>query len=428
MNVKVEKVEKNKVKLEIEVDAQKFEEAMQKSFQKNVNKYTVQGFRKGKTPRKIFERYYGEGVLYEDAFNIAGADAYDKAIEDNNIFAIDRPEIDIVEIGSGKNLVFTAEVTVKPEIEIKKYKGIEVKKVEYNVTDADINQELEKMREKNARLVAIEDRDLQDGDIAMIDYEGSIDGVPFEGGSATNYELEIGKGTFINGFEEQLVGMKLNEEKEIKVTFPEEYHSKEVAGKDATFKVFLHSMKAKELPEIDDEFAKDVSEFDTLELLKEDIKTKLSDANEQKAKKEIEDDLLEKIIENSEVEIPRIMIEKQIDAIVRDFDWRMRMQGMNLENYLQFTNTNYNEFRAKFSEGAEKSVKIQLALEKISKDEKIEVTDEDLNSRISEIAKGYSQEAEDFKKSLKDEDIDYLKDELKTNNTIKFLMEEAVIS
>lgn len=427
MNVKVEKIEKNKVKLEIEVEAEKFAEGMEKSFQKNVKKYTIPGFRKGKAPRQIFERHFGEGVLYEDAFEYIAGDAYDKAIEENEIFAVDRPEIDIVQIGSGKILIFTAEVTVKPEVELKDYKSIELEKVEYNVTEEEVDKEIVRMREKNARIVSIDDRKLQIGDVALIDFEGFIAQVPFEGGKGLNYELEIGSNSFILGFEEQLIDMEINEERKINVTFPEDYHSANLAGKDAVFEVLLHGIKVKELPVLDDEFAKDVSEFDTLSELKDSIESKLKKANEEKAKKEMEDQLIDKAIESATVEIPQVMIERQINSLIKDFEWRLKMQGADLEGYLKYTNTDQNKFRTMFSEKAEKSVKIQLVLEEIGKREKIEVTEEDIQNKIVSLAEGYSQEVEEFKKHLKEDDIKYMEQEIEVDKVIKILMENAKI-
>jgi len=427
MSVKVEKIEKNKVKLEIEVDASKFEEAIQKSYHKNVKNLNVPGFRKGKAPRDMIERRFGEGVLYEDAFNYIAGEEYEKALDDNNIFAVDKPDIDVVQIGTGKNLIFTAEVTVKPEVQVKNYKGIEVPKVEYTVSEADIEHELGHMQEKNSRIITVEDRKLQNGDVSVIDFEGFLDGVPFEGGKGSDYELEIGSGSFIPGFEDQMIGMEINEEKDITLKFPEEYHAKDLAGKDVVFKVKLHSIKTKELPALDDEFAKDVSEFDTLDELKADIKAKLEKVNDEKAKKEIEENVMLKVSENAEIDIPQVMIERQIDNMVRDFELRLRYQGTNLESYLQYTNTEYNKFRLMFSDKAKEAVKVQLVLEEISKREKIEVTDQEVEDKISELAKGYSQENEEFKKHLREDDIKYIKEELDLEKTIKFLIDNAKI-
>lgn len=427
MSVKIEKIGKAKVKLEFDVETEKFAQAMQKAFVKNSKHFNVPGFRKGKAPRHIVEKYYGESVLYEDAFNIIAAEEYDKAVEENDILAVDRPEIDIVQIGSGKNLIFTAEVAVKPPVEISSYKGIEVKKELTVVTEEDIEKELERMRDKNARIITIDDRKLQDGDVSNIDFEGFVDEVAFEGGKGTNYELTIGSGAFIKGFEEQLIGMEINEEKEITVTFPEEYHSPNLAGKEAVFKVKLNGIKAKELPELDDEFAKDVSEFDTLKDLKKDIREKFEKANEDKVKADMENQLIDKILENTEVEIPHAMIERQIDYMVRDFDWRLSMQGANLDSYLKYTNSDMGKVRQMFHDQAEKAVKTQLVLEEIGKKENITPEQADVDAHIAKLAETYSQEPEEFKKQLKDDDIKYLTDEVKVDKTMEFLMKNSKI-
>jgi len=427
MSVKIEKIGKAKVKLEFEIEAEKFAQAMQKSFAKNSKHFNIPGFRKGKAPRNMVEKYYGESALYEDAFNFIATEEYDKVIEENDILAVDRPEIDIVQIGSGKNLIFTAEVAIKPPVEISDYKGIEVKKEVNVVTEDDIEKEIEKMREKNARVITIEDRKLQDGDISNIDFEGFLDGVAFEGGKGENHELTIGSGAFIKGFEEQLIGMEINEEKDITVTFPEEYHSKDLAAKEAVFKVKLNGIKAKELPEIDDEFAKDVSEFDTLIDLKKNIREKFEKEKENKAKGDMENQLIDKILEKAEVEIPQAMIERQIDYMIKDFDWRLSMQGANLDSYLKYTNSDMGKVRQMFNEQAEKAVKTQLVIEEIGKKENITPEQEDIDAHIAKLAEAYNQEVEEFKKQLKDEDIKYLTDEVKVDKTIAFLMENAKV-
>jgi len=427
MSVKIEKIGKAKVKLEFEIDAEKFAQAMQRAFVKNSKHFSVPGFRKGKAPRHMVEKLYGESVLYEDAFNIIASDEYDKAIEENDILAVDRPEIDVVQIGAGKNLIFNAEVAVKPPVEISNYKGIEVKKETTVVTEDDIEKELERMREKNARIITVEDRKLQDGDVSNIDFEGFIDGTAFEGGKGTNYELTIGSGSFIKGFEEQLIGMEINEEKDITVTFPEDYHSKNLAAKESIFKVKLNGIKSKELPELDDEFAKDVSEFDTLKELKKSIREKFEKTNEDKAKVDMENQLIDKILENVEIEIPQAMIERQIDYMIRDFDWRLSMQGANMESYLKYTNSDMGKVREMFKDQAEKAVKTQLVIEEIGKLEKIEPEQGNVDAQIEKLAQAYSQEVEEFKKHLKDEDVKNIKDEVKVDMTIAFLMENAKV-
>lgn len=382
MVVKVEKKDKNIVELEIEVEAAKFEEAVQKSYEKNCKKFAVPGFRKGKAPRNIIERYYGKEVFYEDAINIVCADAYDKAIEENDIYPVDRPSISIKKMGEGENLVFTASVTVKPEVELGEYKGIEVDKVEVNITDEDVEKELKAVAEKNARIMSVEDRGIQKGDIADIDFEGFIDGEPFEGGKASGYTLEIGSGTFIDGFEDQLIGGRPGDDIEVNVTFPEDYGKKELAGKPALFKVIVNDVKVKELPVIDDEFAKDVSEFDTLEEYKESIRKKLTEAAEHKAKHELEDKVVAKVVENAQVDIPQVMIERQIDSIVRDYNMRLSYQGLDLEKYLMIMGTDYETFRSQLKDRAHDDIKRQLVLEKVSKVEDIQVSDEEFNEEL----------------------------------------------
>ncbi|MBZ4646398.1 MAG: trigger factor [Petroclostridium sp.] len=428
MNVKVEQLEKNVVQLEIEVDAAKFEEGMQKAYIKNVKKFNIPGFRKGKAPRKIVERYYGEAIFYEDAINIVCPEAYDEAVEQTKIEPVDRPEIDIKQIGNGQNLIFTAKVTVKPEIVLGDYKGIEVNKIEYNVTEDDVAQELKKMQEKNSRLITVEDRPVQMGDIAVIDFEGFVDGEAFDGGKGTNYNLEIGSGQFIPGFEEQLIGKNTGEEVEVNVTFPEEYHVEALAGKPAVFKVKINQIKYKELPVIDDEFAKDVSEFDTLEELKEDIRKKLTQDAEHRAKHELENAVIDKVVENVTVEIPEVMIEHQIDYITRDFDLRLRAQGLTLDKYLELIGSDIPKFREQFKEQATKQVKTSLVLEKIGKEEEIDVTDEEVDKEIVRLAENYKMEIEKLKNVLRPEDIQSIKDELILGKTVDMLVQNAKIA
>lgn len=428
MNVKVEKKNKNVVELEIEVDAAIFEEGVQKSFQKNAKKFNIPGFRKGKAPRNVVERYYGKEVLYEDAINIVCAEAYDKAVEENDIYPVDRPDIDIKKVGDGENLVFTASVTVKPEVELGEYKGVEVEKVSVNVTDEDVEKEIKKVAEKNARIMSVEDRGIQKGDIADIDFEGFIDGEPFEGGKASGHTLEIGSGQFIGDFEDQLIGGKPGDDIEVNVSFPKDYGKEELAGKPALFKVIVNDVKVKELPVIDDEFAKDVSEFDTLEEYKEDIRKKLTESAEHKAKHETEDKVIDKVAENAEVEIPQVMVEKHIDSLVRDFDMRLSYQGLNLEKYLTIMGQDYDSFRGQFAERAQKEVKVQLVLEKISKVENIDASEEEVNEEIKKLAENYKQNEEDFKKHLRDDDIEYIKGTLLIRKTVDLLVQNAKIA
>lgn len=428
MNVKVENIEKNVVQLEIEVDAAKFEEGMQKSYLKNAKRFNIPGFRKGKAPRKMVERYYGEQALYEDAINIVCPEAYDEAVESNSLKPVDRPEIDIKQIGEGQNLIFTAKVTVKPEVELGEYKGVEVKKIEVNVTDEEVQKELEKAAEKNARIITVDDRAIQSGDTAVIDFEGFVDDKAFEGGTASDYSLVIGSGHFIPGFEEQLIGAKTGDSVDVNVAFPEDYGNKELAGKPALFKVTVKEIKVKELPELDDEFAKDVSEFDTLEEYKADIKKKMLEKAEHEAKHQTEDSVVDKAVENATVDIPQVMIDKQIESSIRDFDYRLRYQGLDLQKYMEIMGMDVNTFKGQFASKAEKDVKTQLVIEKISETEKITASDEELDEEIKKLAENYKQNPEDFKKHLKEDDIEYIKNTIVVRKTVDLLVENAKIA
>ncbi|HEY5584072.1 MAG TPA: trigger factor [Ruminiclostridium sp.] len=425
MNVKIENIEKNVVQLEIEVDAAKFEEGMQKSYLKNVSKFNIPGFRKGKAPRNIVQRYYGEQALYDDAINIVCAEAYDLAIDEKNIHPVDRPELDIIKIGNNENLIFTAKVTVKPEVELGAYMGVEAKKAEATVADEDLEKEFQKVVEKNSRLISISDRPVQTGDTTVIDFEGFIDSVPFEGGKGTDYSLVIGSGSFIPGFEEQLIGMNIGEDVDVDVSFPEDYGKEDLNGKPASFKVAIKEIKVKELPAIDDEFVKDISEFDTLEEYKKDLRNKLEETAKHKAEHENEDNVIQKITENATIEIPKIMIEKQIDAMAKDFDMRLRYQGMDLQKYLEIMGMDSEGFRGQFAQRAENAVKVQLVVEKISEVENTEVSDEEVEDEINSMAEAYKQSAEDLKKSLKPEDMEYVKKDIAFKKTIKILVENA---
>jgi len=428
MQAKVENVDKNVVQLEIEVDAEKFEQGLQKAFLKNSNKFNIPGFRRGKAPRYIVEKFYGEQVLYEDAINIVCPDAYDQAVEENNLHPVDRPEIDIKQIGKGQTFIFTAKVTVKPEVELGQYKGVEVKKAEAIVTDDDVEKEIAKVLDKNARLVSVEDRPVASGDTAIIDFEGFLDGVPFDGGKGVDHNLVIGSGSFIPGFEEQLIGAAAGEEKDINVTFPEDYGKSDLAGKAVTFKVKVKEIKLKELPALDDEFAKDVSEFDTLEQYKEDLRKKLVENAEHKAHHENEDNVVEKIVENAVVDIPPVMVEKRVDDLIYDFEMRLRYQGLELQKYLEIMGMDMKVFREQFSKRAEQEVKTQLVIEKIGVEEAIVPTDEDTNEEIKKLAESYRQSEEDFRQHLKPDDIEYIRSNLIARKTVDFLLENAKLN
>jgi len=421
MKSKVENVEKNVVKLTIEVDADAFAESLKKAYQKNKNRFLVPGFRKGKAPMYLIERNYGEGVFYEDAFNIICPEAYEKALKDNNIEPVSRPELDIDQIGKGKDLIFTAKVTVKPEVILGEYKGFKIEKESVNITEEDVQKELERIQDRNARLVAVENRPVKDKDTVNIDYKGFINGEPFEGGEAKGYTLVIGSGTFIPGFEEQLIGAEKGKEIEINVKFPDEYHNEEVKGKEAMFKVVVNEIKEKELPAIDDEFAQDVSEFDTLEEYKASIKERLFKEAEEAAEKKYENDVIEKAVENAEIDIPEVMIENQLDSILNRLDMTLRYQGLDLEGYVKMIGTDMESLRNNYRERAVKDVKTQLTLEKISNVENIVATDEEVEAEISKTAEKYNQSVEDFKKHLQNDDIEYIKETVIINKTIELM-------
>lgn len=423
MKSKVENVEKNVVKLTIEVDAETFGESLKKAYLKNKSRFTVPGFRRGKAPMSFIERYYGESVFFEDAFNIACPEAYEKAVEENKLDPVDRPELDIEQIGKGKDLIFTAMVTVKPEVNLGDYKGLGIEKDPVIVTEDDVQKELEKLQDKNARLITIEDRPVQEKDTLNIDFEGFVDGEPFEGGTAKGYTIVVGSGTFIPGFEDQLIGAKSGDEIEVNVTFPEDYHSDILKGKNAVFKVKINEIKFKELPELDDEFAQDVSEFDTLEELKADTRKKLEDTARETADRKFEDDVVKKAVENAEVEIPEAMVEHQLDNIVRRLSMSLQYQGMTLENYLNLMGSDMEALRKDYHDRALQDVKTQLVLEKISHVEDVQASEEEVEAEIAETAEKYKQSPEDFKKHLQNDDIEYIKETIITRKTIKLMTE-----
>ena len=424
MSVKVEKTEKkNEVKLSFEIEAEKFDEAMKKVYTKTAKYFTIPGFRKGKAPMAIVERHYGSSIFYEDTFNELVPDIYDQAIKDNKIEAVSQPQLDITQMEKGKDLKFTAIVQTKPEVKLGKYKGIELKKIEYTVSDKDVEHELGHMAEHNSRLVTVDNRPVKKGDITTIDFEGSIDEVPFDGGKAENHELEIGSNQFIPGFEDQIIGMKDGEEKDINVTFPEDYFSKDLAGKEATFKVKLHGIKVKELPKIDDEFAKDVSEFDTLADLKADIKSKLEKENEEKAKYESEEAAIEAVCKEVEIDIPSGMIETEIDNMIKDIENKLSYQGLTLDQYLKLTNKTMDGLRKEFNEQAEKAVKSRLVLEAIIKEEDIKPEEKEVEDKLKEMAKNYNQKEDEL---LKNENVkNYVTENMKYEKAIAFILDNA---
>ena len=427
MSIKVEKTDKtNEVKLTFTVEAEKFDEGMKKVYAKTAKYFSIPGFRKGKAPMSLIEKTYGASIFYEDTFNEIVPEIYEDELKANNIDAVSRPEIEITQMEKGKDLIFTAIVQTKPEVKLGKYKGIELEKSDVSVMAADVKKELERMAEKNSRLVTVEDRAVKNKDIAVIDFEGFVDGVAFEGGKAEKHELEIGSKTFIPGFEDQVIGMKINEEKDINVKFPEEYFSKELAGKDATFKVKLHEIKVKELPAIDDEFAKDVSEFDTLKELKASIKEKLVEEKKNQAKYQLEESAIKAVSENTTIDIPSGMIETEIDNILKEIDGRLAYQGLNLEQYLKMLNKSEDDMRKEYESQAAESVKTRLVLEAIVKAEKIEAADAEIEEKIKEMAANYGKKEEEL---LNNENLkDYLKNNITTEKAIQFIVDNAKIS
>ena len=426
MDVKVEKLENSQVKLDITVEAERFDSAMDKAYHKNAKYFKVPGFRDGKAPKNVALRHYGEGVLYEEAFNELVPEVLMQVYKENDLDVVAQPEIDLKQIGGGKELIFTATVTVKPEFKLGKYKGLKLEKKEYPVTEEQVDEELKRRQNQNSRLVeAKPGAELKVGDTAVIDFEGFVDGVAFEGGKAEGHSLEIGSGAFIPGFEDQLVGMKSEEEKDINVKFPEEYFSKDLAGKDATFKVKLHEIKVKELPELDDEFAKDISEFDTLEELKADIKDHLEDQNENRAKEELNQAAINAVIENTDLELPKAMVDAEVDAYVEDMQRNLSRQGLSIEQYLGFLGKNINEFKDEYRVTAEKNIKTRLILEQIAKEEELEVKDEDIDNRIRELASSYGRDADEFLKNAGEQTRNYVREELKYDVAVRFIIANA---
>ena len=427
MKCKVEKTENaNEVKLNVTIEAEKFDEAIKKVYFKSAKYFNIPGFRKGKAPMNIVEKYYGKEIFYEDAFNEVVPEELEKAVEENKLEVVSRPDIDVTQIGKGQDLIFTAVFQTKPEAELGKYKGVEIEKIEYKVTDEDIEHELGHMQEHNSRLISIEDRPVEKGDIANINFEGFVDGVAFEGGKAENHDLEIGSNTFIPGFEDQIIGMKIEEEKDINVKFPDEYFSKELAGKDATFKVKVNEIKKKELPTLDDEFAKDVSEFDTLKELKESIKEKQQKQNDERAKYETQDAVIKAVCENVKVDIPSGMVETETENMLKDMEQRLSYQGLKLNQYLQMMGKTREEMQKEYEPQAIEAIKSRLAIEAVIKAEKIEVADIDIDEKIKEMAKNYGRENDE--EFLKNENVrNYIKQGLESEKALEFLVKNAKI-
>lgn len=417
-------VETNKFELTVKVDADKFEPAIERAYRKNVKKIDVQGFRRGKAPRKIIEKIYGEGVFFEDAINELYPAALQEAVEEAGLDLVARPQVEITDAGKD-GFTFTALCVVRPEVTVKDYKGIAVEKEIVPVTDEDIDAKLKGMQEKNGRMIDIEDRPAQNGDTVVFDFDGYVDGVAFDGGKVERFDLVLGSGQFIPGFEDQIVGKSIGEEFDVNVSFPEDYHAEELKGKPAVFKCKLHEIKEKELPALDDEFAKDASEFDTLDELKADLRKKAEEANEKSASDAVENKLIDTVIENMEAEVPDEMIEARIDDMIRDFEYRLQSQGLNLDTYLQYTGMDRNSFRFTFKVQADKQVKIRLALEKIVEVENITVDDEAVEAEYAKLADAYKMEVEKIKSFVPAEE--FVKD-LAVNKAIDLIKDTAVIT
>ncbi|MCI9405885.1 MAG: trigger factor [Oscillospiraceae bacterium] len=422
--VSANKVETNTYELAVSVGVEEFKKGIDKTYKKTVKNITVPGFRKGKAPKSIIEKLYGESVFFEDTVNDMYPEAYTKAVEEAGISPVDRPEIEITEV-SAQGFTFTAKVTVRPEVTVKKYKGLKATKAPVSVGDEQVDEEIGKLRERNGRMVTVEGRAAKDGDNTIIDFEGFVDGVPFEGGKGERFDLKLGSGQFIPGFEEQIVGKNTGEEFDVNVTFPEDYQAKELAGKAAVFKCRLHEIKEKELPELDDEFAKDVSEFDTLDELKKDLRAKLTEAAEKNAETAVEEQLVDQIVESMEAEIPQCMVDQKTDEMLQNFDYRLQSQGMNLDLYMKYTGFSIDVFKETYKEQALKQVKIRLALEEIVKLEKIEPTEEELNAEYERLSSNYSIEIEKIQELIPAEDV---KLDIAVNKAIDLIKSSAEVS
>lgn len=426
MSLQIENLEHNMARLTIEVSAEEFIKATTEAYKKNRNKISVPGFRKGKVPQQMIERMYGPEIFYEDAANILIPDAYEKEIsEHKDIKIVSQPKIDVSQCEKGKPFIFTAEVALKPEVDLGKYKGVKIDKIDREVTDEEVAKEIDKERESNARTIAVEDRPVQDKDMTIIDFEGFVDGVPFEGGKGENYPLTIGSGAFIPGFEEQLIGAEIDKETEVKVTFPEDYHAEELKGKDAVFKVTVHEIKEKELPELDDEFASEVSEFDTLDEYKEDVKKKLTEKKETEAKSKKEDAVIEAIINDSKMDIPDAMIDTQTRQMAQDYAGRLSQQGLTLEQYFQFTGMDMDKFLEQMRPGAEKRIQSRLVLEAVADAEKIEVSDDDYDHELERMAEMYQMEKDKLKDLVGDYEKEQIIEDLKIQKAVDFVVDNA---
>lgn len=427
MAVKSEQIEKNLTKLTFEVESEIFEKAINRAYKKNVKKINIPGFRKGKAPKAVIEKYYGENVFYEDAINDVLPEAYDKALEESGLDAVARPEIDVEDIKRGEAVVFTALVTTRPEVKLGQYKGIEVDKIEHNVTEEDVDKDIDAVRRQNARMITIEDRAVENGDIANINFEGFVDGEAFAGGKGDDFDLEIGSGTFIPGFEEQIIGAQTGAEIEVNVTFPEEYHSEQLAGKPAMFKVKVNEIKKRELPEADDDFASEVSEFETMAEYRQSVKEKLEKTAAEKAETETENAVIDKVVENAEVDIPAAMIDMQVERQLNQFAQRLSFQGLNMDDYMRYTGTNMDMLKEQYRPAAEKQVRGSLVLEAVMNAEGIVAEPEEVEADLVDMSKKYNMELDKLKELLSDTEMENIKKDLAINKTITMLVNNAVV-
>lgn len=425
MSCKVENLEKNMAKLTVEVSAEQFEEALKTSFNKNKAKFNIPGFRKGKAPQAMVEKMYGVGILYEDAAGEAIDASYEDAAKESGLDIVSRPEINIDQIEKGKAFIYTATVAVKPEVTLGEYKGIEVEKAKPEVTDADVEAELKKVQEQNSRLITVEDRGIENGDQTVIDFEGFVDGETFEGGKAEDYPLTIGSHSFIDTFEDQLVGKKLDEEVEVSVTFPAEYHAADLAGKPATFKVKVKEIKVKELPELNDEFAGEVSEFETMDAYKEDVQKKLAETKQAQATSENENNVVQKVVDNATMEIPEPMIDLQVRNMIEDYARRMQSQGISLEQYMQFTGMNIEQLQEQMRPQAEKRIRTRLVLEAVVAKENIQADESAVDAEINKMAEAYKMEADKVREIMGEAGIAQMKEDIAVQEAVDFLVAEA---
>lgn len=425
MSLQVEKLEKNMAKLTIEVSAEEVEKAIEKAYQKQKSRISVPGFRKGKVPRKMVEKMYGVGVFYEDAVNDMIPTAYEAAVKESELEIVSQPKIDVVQIEAGKEFIFTAEVAVKPEVELGEYKGVEVPKSDVSVSDEEVMAEIDKEREQNSRIITVDDRAVEDGDMTVIDFEGFVDGVAFEGGKGTDYPLTIGSHSFIDTFEEQLIGKNIGEEVDVNVTFPEEYHAEELKGKPALFKVTVKEIKKKELPELDNDFVEDVSEFSTVDEYKASIKTKIEEKKADEAKTAKEEATIEKIIEGAKMEIPDAMVDSQVRQMAEDFARRISAQGLTIDQYFQYTGLTSDKLLEQMRPQALKRIQSRLVLEAVADKENFEVTDENVNNEINDMASAYQMEADKLKDLLTDADKENMKRDIQVKKAVEFVTENA---